>query len=74
MGTPQMTVKRVPGGLAAWLDLDFAGLGLGADGCTLRRSRMREIQSPKAGSDAQLARIAITREDIPGHVFRDLFN
>lgn len=74
MGTPYMTVKSVPGGMAARLDLYFAGLGLGVNGYTLRRSRMREIQSLNACSDAQLARIGITREDIPGHVLRDLFN
>ncbi|TCP44353.1 DUF1127 domain-containing protein [Rhodovulum marinum] len=73
MGTPYMTLKTAPGGMSERLDLFFAGLGLGVNAYTLRRSRMREIQALNACSDAQLARMGLTRDDIPGYVFRDLF-
>ncbi|MGC9417425.1 MAG: DUF1127 domain-containing protein [Rhodovulum sp.] len=73
MGTSYMTLKTVPGGMSERLDLFFAGLGLGVNAYTLRRSRMREIQALNACSDAQLARMGLTRDDIPGYVFRDLF-
>ena len=73
MGTPYMTLKTVPGGMSERLDLFFAGLGLGVNAYTLRRSRMREIQALNACSDAQLARMGLTRDGIPGYVFRDLF-
>ncbi|SIO41521.1 protein of unknown function [Rhodovulum sp. ES.010] len=73
MGTPYMTVKTVPGGMGERLDLFFAGLGMGFNAYSLRRSRMREIQTLNACSDAQLARMGLTRDDIPGYVFRDLF-
>ncbi|MRH21505.1 DUF1127 domain-containing protein [Rhodovulum strictum] len=69
-----MTMKSVPGGMSERLDLFFAGLGQGFNAYTLRRARMREIQNLNACSDAQLARMGLTREDIPGYVFRDLFN
>ncbi|GAA0312607.1 DUF1127 domain-containing protein [Rhodovulum strictum] len=74
MATPFMTMKSVPGGMSERLDLFFAGLGQGFNAYTLRRARMREIQNLNACSDAQLARMGLTREDIPGYVFRDLFN
>lgn len=72
MATPFMTVKSVPGGMSERLDLFFAGLGMGFNAYTLRRSRMREIQNLNACSDAQLARMGLTRDDIPRYVFRDL--
>ncbi|TCM85726.1 DUF1127 domain-containing protein [Rhodovulum steppense] len=74
MATPFMTMKSVPGGMSERLDLFFAGLGQGFNAYTLRRARMREIQNLNACSDAQLARLGITREGIPDYVFRDLFN
>ncbi|PTW51005.1 MULTISPECIES: hypothetical protein [Rhodovulum] len=74
MATPFMTVKSVPGGMAERLDLFFAGLGLGVNPYGLRRARMREIQNLNACSDAQLAKLGITRDEIPRYVFRDLFN
>lgn len=72
MGTPYMTLKTVPAGMSERLDLFFAGLGQGFNAYTLRRSRMREIQNLNACSDAQLARMGLTRDEIPHHVFRDL--
>jgi len=73
MGTPYMTLKTVPGGMSERLDLFFAGLGQGFNAYSLRRARMREIQNLNACSDAQLARMGLKRDDIPGYVFRDIF-
>lgn len=36
-------------------------------------SRRNRIEALEAKTDAQLARMGIRREDIPYHVFRDLF-
>lgn len=73
MATPNMTVKFVLGGMAERLDLYFASMGLGCNPYHLRRSRMRQIQNLNACSDDQLARLGITRDDIPRYVFRDVF-
>ncbi|MCO8145074.1 hypothetical protein NHN26_07525 [Rhodovulum tesquicola] len=74
MATPFMTVKYVPAGMSERLDLFFAGLGQGFNAYTLRRARMREIHNLNACTDAQLARLGITREGIPDYVFRDIFS
>jgi hypothetical protein len=39
----------------------------------LKRARLRAIVRLEARSDAELARIGLTREGIAAHVFRDLF-
>jgi uncharacterized protein YjiS (DUF1127 family) len=38
-----------------------------------RKSRMDEIEALNAKTDAELAEIGITRDDIPRYVFRDTF-
>ncbi|WP_274377788.1 hypothetical protein [Pseudooceanicola batsensis] len=38
-----------------------------------RRSRTDQVQALMAKSDAELARLGITRDGIPAYVFRDLF-
>ena len=38
-----------------------------------RRTRTDEIERLNALSDAQLAKLGITRDTIPAYVFRDLF-
>ncbi|WP_172291857.1 hypothetical protein [Pseudoruegeria sp. HB172150] len=57
----------------AMLDTFFAGLGQGFNAYLTARSRMGEIEALNAKSDAQLAAMGLKREDIPRHVFRDIF-
>jgi uncharacterized protein YjiS (DUF1127 family) len=59
--------------LLARLDAFFAGLGQGMNAYMHRKSRMDEIEALNAKTDAELAEIGITRDDIPRYVFRDTF-
>ncbi len=55
------------------IDSFFASIGQGFNAYLERRTRRGEIERLNALSDAQLAKLGITRERIPHHVFRDLF-
>lgn len=59
--------------LMARVDAFFASLGQGMNAYMHRKSRMDEIEALNAKSDAELAEIGITRDDIPRYVFRDTF-
>ncbi|MDX1821741.1 MAG: hypothetical protein ACU0A4_16230 [Paracoccaceae bacterium] len=59
--------------LMARVDAFFAALGQGMNAYMHRKSRMDEIEALNAKSDAELAEIGITRDDIPRYVFRDTF-
>lgn len=52
-------------------DAFFASLGQGLNSYMEIMSRRHEIEALYAKSDAQLAEMGLTREDIPLHVFRD---
>lgn len=60
-------------GFRASIDRFFAALGQGFSAYMVARSRSTEIERLNAKSDAELARLGITRDDIPRYVFRDLF-
>jgi len=51
----------------------FAAFGRGMVTYMERRSRADQIARLNALSDAQLAKLGITRDTIPAYVFRDLF-
>lgn len=59
--------------LRAMLDTFFAGLGQGFNAYLHSRSRMDQIERLNALSDQELAERGLAREDIPRHVFRDIF-
>jgi uncharacterized protein YjiS (DUF1127 family) len=59
--------------LMARVDAFFAGLGQGMNAYILCKSRMADIVALNAKTDAELAALGITRDDIPRHVFRDMF-
>ncbi|TMV63132.1 hypothetical protein FGG78_34575 [Thioclava sp. BHET1] len=56
------------------LDRYFAELGMGVNAYLERRERMDRIRRLSAKSDAELAEMGLTRDRIPAHVFRDLFD
>ncbi len=60
-------------GIRAQLDAFFVGLGQGFNAYLESNSRMQEIARLNALSDADLTAMSLKREDIPRHVFRDLF-
>lgn len=68
----QVAMGRTP--LKQKIDIYFANLGLGLNPYSLRRARMREIISLEMKSDAQLARMGLSRDEILPHVFRDLLS
>ncbi|MDJ0821295.1 MAG: hypothetical protein QNJ09_05705 [Paracoccaceae bacterium] len=54
------------------IDQYFANVGLGVNPAGLRRARLHEIVVLEALSDAELARMGLSRDDILPFVFRDL--
>ena len=67
------TYTPVARDLTARLDDYFAGLGQGFNARALRDARMNRLVALDAMTDAELAGLGLTRDDIPGHVFADLF-
>lgn len=59
--------------LAARLDRYFVELGQGVNAARLIRERHDILLWLNTRSDAELARMGLTRDGIPAHVFRDLF-
>lgn len=59
--------------MMARVDAFFATLGQGMNAYMHRKSRMDEIMALNAKTDAELAALNITRDDIPRYVFRDTF-
>ncbi|WP_417722297.1 hypothetical protein [Salipiger sp.] len=60
------------GSLRQKIDMYFVTVGLGVNPYALRRARMRDIIALESKSDSDLAHMGLAREDIVGHVFRDL--
>lgn len=56
------------------LDTYFAAVGMGFNAYLERRQRMQQMRDLDALSDAELASRGLTRDRIPAHVFRDLFD
>lgn len=59
--------------LKATLDTFFAGLGQGFNAYLASGPKFEEIERLYALSDEELAEMGLDRDDIPRHVFRDLF-
>ncbi|PWE33728.1 hypothetical protein DDZ14_03425 [Maritimibacter sp. 55A14] len=55
------------------IDMFFARMGQGVNAYLERRSRRDRIEELEAMSDAELARIGLTRERILHYVFRDIY-
>lgn len=51
----------------------FAAIGRAMDAYMERHARTAEIRRLDAMSDEQLAKMGISRDRIPHHVFRDMF-
>ena len=60
-------------GLRARLDAFFATIGQGMNAYMESRSRMHQINRLNALSDEELAEMGLKRDEIPRHVFRDIF-
>ncbi|WP_407495282.1 hypothetical protein [Pseudooceanicola sp. MF1-13] len=60
-------------GVRAALSNFFDAVGRGLTTYMERRSRADQIAALNAKSDAELAKLGITRDGIPAYVFRDLF-
>lgn len=56
------------------VDRVLASLGQGFNAYLERLARTDQINRLNAMTDAELARIGLTRQDIPFHVFRDLMH
>ena len=62
-----------PAGIRASFAAFFQAFGRGVTAYMERRSRADQIAVLNAKSDAELAKLGITRDGIPAYVFRDLF-
>lgn len=60
-------------GFSAKLGALFASFGAAMAAYMERRTRSDQIAALQAKSDAELAKLGITRDEIPAYVFRDLF-
>ena len=60
--------------LLARVDAFFATIATGFNAYTERMARLPELKRLDAKSDAELARMGLTRDTIPQHVFRDLYH
>ncbi|EAQ05021.1 hypothetical protein OB2597_07045 [Pseudooceanicola batsensis HTCC2597] len=60
-------------GFRSSLSSMFGAIGRSMTAYMERRSRTDQVQALMAKSDAELARLGITRDGIPAYVFRDLF-
>ena len=61
------------GGLTAKLKSFGAAVAHGYTAYVNSRSRIDQIHAMNRKSDAELAKLGITRDQIPAYVFRDLF-
>ncbi|MGI1661223.1 hypothetical protein ACRDNQ_03195 [Palleronia sp. KMU-117] len=71
-GSTEFTIAFSPP-LSARLDRYFAEMGQGVNAHRLIRDRRDILLWLNARSDAELARMGLTRDGIPAHVFGDLF-
>lgn len=55
------------------IDAFFNRFGQGVNAYIESRSRQDQIEALEAKSDAELARMGLTRDRIVAHVFRDVF-
>lgn len=60
-------------GFSAKFSALFASISSGMVAYMERRARSEQIVALQSKSDAELAKLGITREQIPAYVFRDLF-
>ncbi len=72
MSIDNVTIAMGHAPLGSRIDRYFAGIGLGVNPYGLRRARMARIIDLEMKSDAQLARMGLSRDDILPHVFGDL--
>lgn len=72
MRSNTVTIAMGRSSLAHRIDSYFVSIGLGVNPYGLRRARMARIIQLEMQSDAQLARMGLTRDGILPHVFRDL--
>jgi len=69
MSTTTINAPDRNGGFSNFL----AGIAAGFTAYAERRARMDKIERLNSLSDAELAKLGITRDGIPHYVFRDLF-
>lgn len=70
--TPQTTLKSDR--IRHAMDAFFATVGQGFNAYLTARARTDEVERLYSKSDKELARMGLTREDIPRYVFRDIIN
>ena len=67
-------IHFIPPGLRARIDLYFVEKGQGFNPAPYIRQRLASILMMEAMSDAELAALDLTRDDILDFVFEDCFN
>ena len=65
------TAPLATAGWRHWIDAVLSSLGRALNAYAESRARTGEVRELEAKTDAELARLGITREQIPAYVFRD---
>lgn len=73
MAAPATNIEFAKTGLRERIEAFFAGIGHKLTAYADSASRADKVRALNAKSDAELAKLGITRDDIPRYVFRDLF-
>jgi uncharacterized protein YjiS (DUF1127 family) len=61
------------GAITTWFENILSGLARGMTAYIEARSRAAEFEALNARTDEELAEMGLTRDDIPRHVFRDMY-
>jgi uncharacterized protein YjiS (DUF1127 family) len=73
MAAPATDISFANHGLLDRTASFFAAIGKGLTAYTYHASRTEQIKALSAKTDEELAEMGLTRDQIPHHVFRDLF-
>ncbi len=73
MALTSVQIHFLPTSLRDQIDHFFSSLGQGMNAYMERRSHMSEIIALNEMTDQELAKLGITRDEIPRYVFRDIF-
>jgi uncharacterized protein YjiS (DUF1127 family) len=66
------TAPHAAAGWRYWTDAVLSSVGRALNAYAESRARTAEVRELEAKTDAELARLGITRDQIPAYVFRDL--
>lgn len=73
MAAPTTNIEFAKTGLSGRIAAFFASIAKGMETYAHHLSRMDQVEALNAKTDAELAALGVSRDEIPRYVFRDLF-